>query len=807
VAQVLALSPLPESVRVVNLAGEPLNAELVEKLYQEPNVEKVYDLYGPSETTTYSTFTLRTREGPTTIGRPIANTCVFILDSLLQPTPVGVGGELYIGGAGLARRYLNWPELTSERFVPHPFSNDPDNRLYRTGDRARYRVDGNIEFLGRIDNQVKIRGFRIELGEIEAVLNRHPTIKESVVVVRDRDSSGENDLIAYFVPQELSPITISGLRNFLRDKLPDYMVPARLVELDRMPLLANGKIDRMALRLPDNTRPELKDTDIEPRTQVEELLVQIWGEVLNIDGVGIRENFFELGGHSLLAIQIISRVREVFDKDVPLSALFDAPTVAGLAATIEKTISGRSSDLPPVVRRRRPLNGAVPLSKNQEHLWHLSQIMPGTHFFNIPYIYRLSGNLNVEALEQTVTEIVQRHETLRTVFDVVCGEPMQVIYEVTDIHLAGHDLRNTEPDIIAGRAAAVMLEERKYPFQLATGPLFRVALVRLTETETLLLITMHHIVSDYWSMQIFCRELALIYGQIVCGKPLEFTKPAPQFADYAYWERKMLVTGAFDKSLDFWRRQLVPPLTIIGFRKRREASMDANFLTSRRSFEFDEHLVAAVKAFAKVEKCTTSMVFLAALNILLFGETGHTDVRIGLLMANRGNLHMAGTMGHFMNTVVIRTRLAPDMTCHQLLYRVRASVLAADAHQELPFEYLASALEEQDRINRASLFQVLVMYRYSTAQPYESAGLHFAPIVIPQPDTDAEVMIMTHDLVLDMRETSTKLTGSVNFSLASGSEIVNSLAGRLTIILRQIIAGELHKKIGAVADMQLRNRG
>ena len=340
----------------------------------------------------------------------------------------------------------------------------------------------------------------------------------------------------------------------------------------------------------------------------------------------------------------------------------------------------------------------------------------------------------------------------------------------------------------------MILEERKYPFQLATGPLFRVALMRLTETESLLLITMHHIVSDYWSMQIFLRELALIYEHIVCGKPQAVTQPPIQFADYAQWERRMLVTGAFDKHLDFWRRQLAPPLTNLRFRKGSEPSTSANFLTLRRSFEFDEQLVAAVKAFAKVEKCTTSMVFLTALNIFLFGETRHTDIRVGLLMANRGNLQTAGTMGHFMNTIVIRMRLAPDMTCHQFLYRLRASLLAAHAHQQLPFEYLASLLEEQDCINRGSLFQILVMYRYSTAQSYELSGVRFAPIVITQPDTDSEVMMTTHDLVLDIRETSTTLTCSVNLSLASSCEIVNSLAGRLASILRQTYIGRIRQE-------------
>ena len=277
--------------------------------------------------------------------------------------------------------------------------------------------------------------------------------------------------------------------------------------------------------------------------------------------------------------------------------------------------------------------------------------MPGTHFFNIPYIYRTGGNLNIDALEQALRKIVRRHEALRTVFNVVCGQPMQVVDEVTDISLTCHDLRSREADIISGRAAAVILEEREYPFQLATGPLFRIVLVRLTETENLLLITMHHILSDHRSMQILSQELALIYKHIICGKPLTFTKPALQFVDYVHWERRMLATGSLDNKLVFWRRQLAPPLHNLEFRDDSKTKRRVNFLTSRRSFEFDEHLVAAIKAFAIVEKCTTSMVFLSALNIWLFSQTGQTDIRVGLLMANRGDPQTTGTMGHLMNTV------------------------------------------------------------------------------------------------------------------------------------------------------------
>jgi amino acid adenylation domain-containing protein len=802
----LAAGALPDSARVVNLAGEPLRPELVNQLYQTGKVEKVYDLYGPSETTTYSTFSRRAVNGPATIGRPISNTQIYLLDSNLQPVPVGVPGETYIAGAGVARGYLNRPELTAEKFTTDPFSSDSNSRLYRTGDLARYLPNGDIEFLGRIDNQVKIRGYRIELGEIEAALNLHPVVKESVVVTYQWDGSSETQLVSYVVQDKASTSDINELSSYLTTKLPAFMIPPVIVSMEVLPLTPNGKIDRAKLPTPEKLRSELNIAPIGPRSELEELVANNWREILQIDNISVHDNFFTLGGHSLLAIQVVSRLQEAFNKEVPLRILFDAPTITELTLVCEKLLrDGQAPSLPPIVPV--PRDGPFPLSMNQEHLWRLDQIIPGTHFFNIPYIFRLSGNLNVGALEQALREVVRRHEALRTVFDVVCGQPMQVVYEVTNVHLTCHDLRSMETDLISGRAAALILEEREYPFQLATGPLFRVTLVRLTETESLLLITIHHIVSDHWSMQIFSRELALIYEHIVRGKPLAFTKPALQFADYVHWERRMLATGSLDKILGFWRRQLAPPLHNLEFQIDSGASTSVNLLTSRRSFEVNEHLVAAIKAFANDEKCTTSMVLLAALNILLFSQTGHTDIRVGLLMANRGDPQTTGTIGHFMNTVIVRTQLSPDMTCHQLLYRVRASVLAAHAHQQLPFEYLANALEEQDRINRASLFQVLVMYRFSTAPGYEVSGLHFAPIVITQPDTDSEVMMTTHDLVLDVRETSTKLTGSVNCGFTSGCEIINSLAERLAIILRQMISGEFDNKIGMVADLQLRNTG
>jgi amino acid adenylation domain-containing protein len=767
IVELLRAGALPKSVRTVNLAGEPLRAELVKQIHDLGHIEKVYDLYGPSETTTYSTFALRSSDGPNTIGRPISSTQVYILDSHLQPVPIGGCGEIYIGGDGIARGYLNRSELTSERFVPHPFSDDPAKRLYRTGDFARYRLDGNLEFLGRADNQVKIRGNRVELGEIEAALNQHPTIKESIVVARDRDSSGQKDLISYFVPKKPSHVVISELRNFLREKLPGYMVPSLFVELDVLPLSPNGKIDRTALRLPDHIRPELKEeTYLEPRTHVQELLAQIWEEVLNVEAVGIHDNFFELGGHSLLAIQIICRVREAFDKDVPLSALFDAPTIAGLAATIEKTISGRSDDLPPITRapRDRPL----PLSMNQEHLWRLDRMIPGTHFFNIPYIYQLTGNLNVSALEQALREIFRRHGALRTVFAEVDGRPVQVIKAVAELEFPRVDLRAESADVISHNAANFILEERQGPFDLADGPLVRIKLLRLTNTDYLLLVTMHHIISDYWSMQLFQRELVELYEAFAQGRPSPLPEPTIQFADFAIWERQLLRTSLLDNQLSYWKKQLVAPLPdSYGVSNYTKTPI---FQRSHEIVEFDQTLYLAIRRLAARQHCTPFVVLVTALGVALCAATGNQDVLIATLAANRSKTESEGVIGHLMNTLILRLQVSPLTTVRLLLRQVRGQLVEAFTHQEFPFEELARVLESDAGLARQSICQTLFSYQYRYPEVTKCSGLSVAPFTFHFSKTDKNIAPSAFSLILQVTATSTELTGAVNYRTESLSD-------------------------------------
>jgi len=815
VTELRGIGGLPDSIRTVNLAGEVLRSDLVKQIYESANVEKVYDLYGPSETTTYSTFTLRTLDGPATIGRPIANTRIYILDGHLQPVPIGVPGELYIGGAGVGRGYLNRPELTCEKFILDPFSDEMKLRLYRTGDFARYQSDGNIEFLGRVDNQVKIRGYRIELGEIETVLNQHPLVSQSVVVARKdvtEQEDGANNpkskiqnlkssprLIAYLVPTGHQP-SINELCGFLKEKLPHYMIPSAFVMLDTLPLLPNGKVDRQKLPSPDDIKLQLIEEFVAPRTEIEELVAQVWREVLKIENIGIYDSFFELGGHSLLAVQIVSRLRETFSREISLHVFFDASSVADLALTMETLIrEGQYPELPLIVPV--PRDGLLPLSMNQEHLWYLDQMIPGTHFFNMPYVYSLSGDLNIAVVELALKEIIRRHKALRTVFSEMDGRPVQVIKEVSDSQLPVIDLRSQAFGDLEQEAAALILEERTQPFDLAAGPLLRTNLLRLTDEEYLLLVTVHHIISDHWSMQIFRRELAILYEAYSQGRTSSLPEPSIQFADYASWERRLLDDGLLNTQLAFWKKQLAGPASQLEFRKNGKPRREPNFRTARQLMELDETLFTGIKALARRENCTPFMVLATALNIVLHLYTGQRDIRIGTLVANRGRRETEGVTGHFVNTVILRTYLAPETTVKQLLRQVRRVALMAYAHQELPFEQLARVLEGDPIVDRGSLFQVLLNYQHHHFESPQIPGLTFASLDLQQSKEDSDLTLTTFNLIVTMRESSTTLTGCVNYKTdVIDEKDINRMLESFIKVLKNLTAYSVEQIVSIVAD-------
>ncbi|HEX8619003.1 MAG TPA: amino acid adenylation domain-containing protein, partial [Thermoanaerobaculia bacterium] len=534
--ELVRMNAVPESVQTINLAGEPLSARLVDRIYETTPVQKVFDLYGPSEDTTYSTYVLRTKNGPQTIGRPIANTQVYILDPHQQLQPIGVPGELHIAGDGLARGYLNRPELTQEKFVPNPFQ--PGTRMYKTGDLARWRDDGTLQYLGRRDTQVKVRGFRIEMGEIEARLNEHPAIQDAVVIARGEGANKQ--LVAFYRAAANAPAQ-EDLRLHLLQTLPEYMVPSAFVELEAIPLNPNGKVDRRALARMDVSLASAREY-VAPRNEAETRLVAIWAEVLNRapESIGIHDNFFELGGHSLLATRLVSKIRGDFNVDLPLKALFEDGTVAQLAQSVARA---EKNEIPAIVPVDRSLLERIPLSFAQERLWFLHQLDPHSAGYNIPGAIRIVGGLDAAQLEQAFNLIIAGHENLRTVFPSVDGQPRQRILDRLDFKLRRIDLSGEDAETRNRNAEQICRADATTAFDLVNGPLVRGLVIELATDEHILMLNMHHIISDGWSLGVLTRELALVLDALQHGREATLVPLPIQYADYSVWQRRWLEEG------------------------------------------------------------------------------------------------------------------------------------------------------------------------------------------------------------------------------------------------------------------------
>src|SRR5229473_1215461 len=546
------------SLREVITTGEQLQItpSVVDVFRRHPQCS-LHNHYGPSETHVVTASTLPAQaeswvvQPP--IGRPIANTQMYVLDLDLHPVPVGVAGELYIGGAGLGRGYLNQPGMTAEKFVANPYSKESGARMYRTGDLGRWRTDGELEFLGRIDEQVKIRGYRIEPGEIEAVLREQGGVREAAVVAREEE--GQKRLVAYVVWEEGDgKPSVGELRKVLQGRLPEYMVPSAFVFLERLPLTANGKLDRRALPKPGE-RPEQGREYVGPRTAVEEILCGIWAKVLGLERVGVEDNFFELGGHSLLATQAVSQVRKAFSVELELRRLFESPTVMELAKAIERARThGPKEEMPPLEQVSR--DGDLELSYAQQRLWFIDQLEPGGATYNIPVAVRLKGALDVGVVEKVFKEVVKRHEVLRTRIEMREGRGVQVIeggwsgaVELVDLREKGEEEQGEE---IRREGEG----EARRGFDLSRGPLLRVRVLKLGEEEHVLLVTMHHIVSDGWSMGVLVREVARLYEAFVKGEESPLPELGIQYADYAVWQREWLQGEILEGQLKYWREQL-----------------------------------------------------------------------------------------------------------------------------------------------------------------------------------------------------------------------------------------------------------
>jgi amino acid adenylation domain-containing protein len=705
--------------------GEPLTRELASQLLARSS--SLWNGYGPTETTVYSSlYRVDTLDRPIAIGRPVPNTRIYILDAHFQPVPIGIPGELLIGGAGVARDYLNHPDLTAEKFIPDPFSDDPESRLYRTGDLVRYLPDGNIDYLGRIDNQVKLRGFRIEPGEIETVLARHPAVRETVVLRRE-DDPGDVRLVAYIVPRREPAAIPTDLRSFLKRTLPEYMVPSAFVLLDSLPLTPSGKVDRKALPAPDRSRPGMEEGYVAPRNPIEELIAEIWAEVLRLEKVGIQDNFFDLGGHSLLATQVASRMRESLQVEFPLRALFEKPTVSELAEQVEAARrKARGAQALPILAVSR--EGDLPLSFAQQRLWFLDQLEAESSAYNIPGSIRLRGPLNVAALERSLNEIVRRHEALRTTFPAIDGEPVQKITASLPLTLAVVDLTDRAEDTREDEAQRIVSEEARRPFDLSRGPLLRVKLIRLGEQDHVLILILHHIVSDGWSMGLLYRELSVLYRAFTDDRPSPLADLPIQYADFAVWQREWLRGEVLESQLSYWKNQLAGAPAMLNLPADRPRPALQSFRGARQSIELSRELSQGLHALSHQNNITLFMTLLAAFQTLLQRYTGQDDIVVGAPVGNRNRTEIESLIGLFVNTLVLRSDLSGEPTFTELLARVREVCLGAYAHQDIPFEKLVEELHPERSLGHSPLVQVLFNMINVDRQGPAFAGLAAEPI-------------------------------------------------------------------------------
>jgi amino acid adenylation domain-containing protein len=751
VVQVERETPRLRRLRRAFVGGDRVPADLLAEMRQTLPAAETHVLYGPTEGTILASVHSIPGDGIVAghpIGAPLGNVRLYVCDALANPQPAGVPGELMIGGAGVARGYLGRPELTAERFVPDPFGGESGARLYRTGDRARWRTDGTLEFLGRVDGQVKVRGFRIEPGEIEAVLRRHAEVREARVIVRE-DAPGEHRLVAYVV----GGVEAEELRGHVRKSVPEYMVPAAFVYLDALPLTPNGKLDRKALPAPEYASAE--DRHVAPSTPVEEVLAGIWAEVLGLERVGVEENFFEVGGHSLLATRVVSRIREVFGVELPLRALFEGPTVQEMAVRVEEIRRAELPVLPPVVPTAR--TGPLPLSFAQERLWFIDRLDPGSTTYNMSLAWRLDGALDERALERSLSEIVRRHEALRTVFREASGSPVQVVAPFGGFTLRVDDLSGLgEGEREAGMRRRVT-DEAVRPFDLATGPLFRAALLRLGGEDHVLLLSMHHIVSDGWSMGVFSRELSSLYEAYRKGGESPLPELAVQYADYAVWQREQLAGEVLDRQLAYWRERLADAPALLELPTDHPHPAVQTFRGATVPVELSLELLERLQALGRSEGATLYMTLLGAFQVLLAKYSGSEDIVVGSPIAGRTRKEVEELIGFFVNTLVLRTGLGGDPTLREVLGRVREVTLGAYEHQEVPFERLVAELQPERSLSHSPLFQVMFALQDTEGGGSALPGLEVSGV-------GANLASAKFDLSLNLSATAKGLRGGLNYS-------------------------------------------
>ena len=776
-AAMLSRADVLQHVRSWTLSGEAISLALARDLSSSMPHCRLINLYGSTEVAAdvlaYAIHGNETHAIP--VGRPMANVRAYVLDELLEPVPVGVAGELHIGGVQVARGYLNRPELTAERFVPSPFVDG--DRLYKTGDVVRYLSDGTIEYVGRNDFQVKIRGFRIELGEIESTLREYAGISDAVVVAR-ADSDGEKRLVAYYVAAADARIDAEQLRLHLGRTLPEYMVPAAYVALESMPLTVNGKVDRKALPAPDNSAYVTRTYEA-PQGEVEQTLARIWSELLKVERVGRHDNFFELGGHSLLGVRLLSRVRAELQVELSLSAVFAHPVLKDCAVLLA---GEPGSVLPAITAVDR--TGPLPLSYAQQRMWFLSQLDGVSEAYHIPQRLRIQGELDRVALGRALDRLIVRHESLRTTFAKVDGTVVQCIGDAQSSRftLVEHDLRGHPAALEELRALSA--QEAQSPFDLQAGPLIRGRLIRMEHDAHVLLLTMHHIVSDGWSMGVFVRELNALYESYRVGGDDPLAPLPVQYADYAVWQRNVLSGEALAEQSAYWKEQLlgVPPM--LELRTDHVRPLQQDHTGGWVSVELDARLTAQLKSLSQRHGTTLFMTLLAGWGALLSRLSGQEDVVIGTPVANRHRAGVEDLIGFFVNTLVVRLDYSGRPTVSEVLDRVKRRSLQAQEHQDLPFEHVVELVNPPRSLSHTPVFQVMFAWQNTEQSALDLGGLQVTPLGV-------DYAVAKFDLTLELMESGGCIGGSLQYATSLFErETVQRYVTYLARLFSEMVVGE-----------------
>ncbi|MBO9204716.1 MULTISPECIES: non-ribosomal peptide synthetase, partial [Niastella] len=778
-----SLRPAAYKLRRVIAGGDVCSREVVKGWSRYVDF---YNEYGPTETTV-TAIEYRHAQGrdlpankTLPIGRPLGGTAVYIVDKYENLCAVGVAGELYIGGAQVASGYLNHPELTAEKFIKDPFSKEPNARLYRTGDLARWLPDGNIEFLGRKDEQVKVRGYRIELGEIESILQQATGVQQAVVVVHE-DEQHNKQLAGYVVTD--NNYDQEAALTALRSQLPAYMVPATLTPIAAIPLTTNGKVDRKKLSLQPISNITTQ-AYAAPRNELERSLAHIWQHLLGVDQIGIHDNFFERGGHSLSAIRLVSAIRKQLQTAITVREIFFHPSIALLASVIQERVIGTTiPEIHPAIRPEY-----IPLSFSQERLWFIDRLQ-GTQAYHISGVFRLDGVLNTTALEVAFRQIVQRHEILRSVIVEKDGTGFQ---QVTDGTNFNPDQVTEHAILFSGKTMERYISEGVLkPFDLSRDPLLRVTLVALNDGAHLLIVVVHHIAFDGWSISILVEELTALYrSQLENQAPV--LSPLPiQYADYAIWQRKYLSGPVLEQKLQYWKEQLqdVQPLDLpIDFDRPQMQSISGGIVSRTIDSSLHQQLVA----LARQEDVTLYMLLFSVFNVLLHRYCGQTDLCVGSPVAGRQHQEVEGLMGFFINTLALRNHIDGEMTLHALLQQVKAITLAAYEHQDVPFEKIIETLKLERSMHRHPLFQVLFTLQNTPA----SGELQLGQVTLNAVDTGS--ITSQFDLIMNISENEDGLHLGITYSTELyRPDTIERMAGHYIYLLQQVIA-DIHMQVKQV---------